>query len=185
MNSVQIFLSKIELRALCFVLAVAVASLAVVVMKKNDKIAAFRLDLARAYERISELEAQQASVDAALAVEDVRDVLNVVAGRADAFGAEIGKLTEDLQSLVSETTKLAKEEGGVFDSLLNNVQNLVQRFSGEVPELQKNIETLANTVESKVKNTIEKIEQPMPENVDVVDPMPEGALEASFGDNDK
>ncbi len=158
----QAILNKIELRALCFVLAVAVASLAVVVIKKNDKITAFRLDLAAAAERISELEAKQANISANLAVGDARAVLDNLSDKTGEFNAEIGKLTNDLKTLVTETTKLASEEGGVFDNLLQNVQNLINRFQGEVPEIQKNIETLANTIENKVSGTIQEIEQSAP-----------------------
>jgi|GEM_PF-2154336 len=154
--------NKIELRALCFVLAVAVASLAVVVIKKNDKITAFRLDLAAAAERISELEVQQANIEANLAVGDARTVLDNLSNKTGEFNAEIGKLTNDLKTLVTETTKLAKEEGGVFDNLMQNVQNLLGRFQNEVPAIQKNIETLANTIENKVSGTIQEIKQPAP-----------------------
>lgn len=156
----QAILNKIELRALCFVLAVAVASLAVVVIKKNDKITAFRLDLSVANERIAELEANQANIDANIAAIDARDVLDNLANKTGEFEAEIGKLTNDLKTLVQETTALATEEGGVFDNLLKNVQGLIQKFQGEVPAIQKNIETLANTIENKVSGTLERIEPP-------------------------
>lgn len=152
-------LACVELRALCFVLAVAVASLAVIVVKKNAKIDAFRIDLAVAYERISKLETELEKKNTAKTVGDVKSALEEVSKKTASFEKEFTTLTTNLNNLLNETNALAKEEGGPFDALFNNVKNLVQRFTDDVPEIQENINTLATSVEEKASQKMEEIEQ--------------------------
>ena len=92
-------IQKTDLRALCFVLSVAVASLAVVVIKKNDKVKAFRVDLAEAAERISDLEAQLADKEAAVAIEDVQGALQYISSQTSNFEKELDSFMQDLDDL--------------------------------------------------------------------------------------
>lgn len=173
---IQKVIQKTDIKALCFVLSVAVASLAIVVVKKNEKVKAFRLEAAEYQQKISALEAKLAAENSTSTIVDVQDALNEISAQTEHFKQDISELTNSLKNVVGEATNLATEEGGAFDGFLNNVKDLIQRFQSEVPQMQKEIETLANTIENKVSNSINEIDQqeaPMPEAEPMTQPLNE------------